>query len=172
MMESSDCFLSITIPTYNEAENIPELIDRIEKTMKDKNFEIIIVDDNSNDGTADIAENLGKNYGNIKVIRRPRKMGLASAILDGIKVANGNIIAVMDADLQHPPELLPKMIKKIYEGYDIVIASRYVEEGGIEEWSILRRLISIGAISFAHLLFPRIRKIRDPISGFFYLRKV
>jgi len=98
-------------------------------------------------------------------------MGLASAILDGIKVANGDIIAVMDADLQHPPELLPEMIKKIYEGYDIVIASRYVEEGGIEEWSILRRLISIGAISLAHLLFPRTRKVRDPISGFFYLRK-
>jgi dolichol-phosphate mannosyltransferase len=165
------CNLSIIIPTYNEAENIPELIHRIEKSLKGVDFEIIIVDDNSPDRTADIAQKLGEEYLNIKVIKRKGKLGLASAVLEGMKFADGKFIAIMDADLQHPPELLPLMLEKAYKGYDLVIASRYIEGGSIERWSFSRRIVSIGAILFAHMLFPKIKTVKDPTSGFFMFKR-
>ena len=94
--------LSIIIPTYNERENIGALIRRLEKLDFSIPFEIIIVDDNSPDGTWRIAEEIGRIYGNVIVIRRHENMGISSAIGDGVKIAKGDIIAVMDADLQHP----------------------------------------------------------------------
>jgi dolichol-phosphate mannosyltransferase len=163
--------LSIIVPTYNEAENVRELIERVEASLKGLDFEVIVVDDSSPDGTAEIAEELGKIYGNVKVVKRPRKMGLASAVLDGMKVAKHELIAVMDADLQHPPELLPKLLEKAREGYDIVVASRYVEGGGIEEWGFWRRLISRGATFLAHAFLPKTRGVKDPMSGFFLFRR-
>ncbi|MCC6052466.1 MAG: polyprenol monophosphomannose synthase [Fervidicoccaceae archaeon] len=171
MTDIGKCNLSIIIPTYNEAENISELILRIEKSLTGVDFEIIIVDDNSPDGTADIAQKLGEEYSNIKVIKRKGKLGLASAVLEGMRLANGKFIAVMDADLQHPPELLPLMLEKAYKGYDLIIASRYIKGGSIEYWSISRRIISFGAIFLAHLLFPKIKNIKDPISGFFMFKR-
>jgi len=159
------------IPTYNEAQNVKELIPRIESSLKGLPHEIIIVDDGSPDGTADVAESLGRRYGNIRVLRRPKKMGLASAIADGLKIAKGEIVAIMDADLQHPPELLSKMLRTIRVGYDLVIASRYVGGGRVEGWSPLRRLISRGATILAHLLLPETRGIRDPLSGYFMVRR-
>jgi len=161
---------SILIPTYNERDNIQELTKRIWESLSSTDFEVIFIDDNSPDNTAEVAEKLAEVYGNIKVLRRPSKLGLASAVLDGVKVAAGNIIAVMDADLQHPPEVLPLMFEKA-NGYDIVVASRYVDGGDIEGWSIWRRVISWGAIKLAHLLLPKTRKVRDPMSGFFMFRK-
>jgi dolichol-phosphate mannosyltransferase len=107
----------------------------------------------------------------VKVVRRPRKMGLASAVLDGMKVAKHELVAVMDADLQHPPELLPKLLEKAKEGHDVVVASRYAEGGGVEGWSFWRRLISRGATLLAHALLPRTREVEDPLSGFFLFRK-
>jgi dolichol-phosphate mannosyltransferase len=163
--------LSIIVPTYNEAENIRELIERVETSLKSDAFEIIVVDDSSPDGTADIAEELGKVYGNVKVVKRPRKMGLASAILDGMRAAEYDLIAVIDADLQHPPELLPRLLEKAREGYDVVVASRYVEGGSIEGWSFWRRLVSKGAIFLAHALFSKTKAVKDPMSGFFLFKK-
>ena len=166
-----NCMLSIILPTYNEAENLPELIERIETALKGHLFEIIVVDDNSPDGTADVAVELNRKYGNIRVLRRRGKLGLASAILDGVNMANGNVIVVMDADLQHPPELLPRLVEKMEEGYHVVIASRYVNGGGVEGWSFWRKLISKGAIFLAHLLLPETRKVKDVTSGYFVLKK-
>jgi len=163
--------LSIIVPTYNEAENIRELIERVEASLKGLDFEVIVVDDSSPDGTAEIAEELGKTYGNVKVVRRPKKMGLASAVLDGMRIARYGFIAVMDADLQHPPELLPKLLERAREGHDIVIASRYIEGGGVEGWSFWRKLMSKGATLLAHMLLPRTKRIRDPMSGFFLMRR-
>jgi len=165
------CMLSVIVPTYNERENIVELIERVEAALKEVNFEIIVVDDGSPDGTADAAEELNKIYGNVRVHRRPGKMGLASAIMDGINLAKSDVVAVIDADLQHPPEFLPEMFSKIMEGYDLVIASRYVEGGGIEGWGLGRRLISKGATGLAHLLLPKTKKVKDVMSGYFMLRK-
>ena len=166
--------LSIIIPTYNERENLPILIERILKSLNQHNitnYEIIIVDDNSPDGTGEIAEQLAKQYKNIKVLHRPAKMGLATAFLDGVKLAKGNIVALMDADLQHPPELLPELYQAILNGYDMAIASRYIKGGGTENWSTKRKIVSKGAIILAHILFPESRKIKDITSGYFTIRK-
>lgn len=165
---SQNPVLSIITPTYNEAENIREFIERVVVAMKEVSYELIVVDDNSPDGTADIAEQLSSKYGNIKVLKRPNKLGLASAVRDGFNKTKADIIAIMDADLQHPPELLPKMLDEIKSGCEIVVASRYVEGGSVEGWSVLRKIMSKGAIFLAHLLYPRTRAVRDPISGFFY----
>jgi len=163
--------LSVIVPTYNETENIRELIERIESSLKGYNFEIVVVDDSSLDGTAEIAEELSKAYGNVKVVKRPKKMGLASAVLEGVKVARHSFVAVMDADLQHPPELLPKLFEKAIGGYDLVIASRYVEGGRAKGWSFFRKLMSKGAVLLAHVLLPRARMVKDPTSGFFVFKK-
>jgi len=163
--------ISIVVPTYQERENIADFIHRIESTLNGLNFEIVVVDDNSPDGTADLAEELNEQYGNIKVIRRPAKLGLGSAITDGIKASSSDVMVVMDADLQHPPELLPKMLEEIRRGNDLVIASRYVEGGGVEGWSFSRRIISKGAKLLAHIFLPKTRSVRDPVSGFFMFKR-
>jgi len=119
MPDESECVnykgdkLSLIIPTYNERDNLPILLERIHRTLSGIDYEIIIVDDNSPDGTWAVAEQLSHKFSNIKVIRRSRKMGLASAFLRGLNHAEGNLVGLMDADLQHPPELLPKMLLEI-----------------------------------------------------------
>jgi len=168
---SRGVMLSVVVPTYMERESLPELVDRIEASLKLMGFEIIIVDDASPDGTADCAEELNRDYGNIKIVKRGSKLGLSSAVLDGFQTAGTQILAVMDADLQHPPELLSRMYTKICEGYDLVIASRYAEGGVIESWSLRRRIVSKGAIFLAHMLLPRTRRVKDVMSGFFMLRR-
>jgi len=165
--------LSIIIPTYNERDNIEILIPKIDTVLKNIKipFEIIIVDDNSPDGTAEFAEMLSKTYP-IKVVKRPGKLGLSSAVLDGFKVSEGNIIAVMDADLQHPPEVLPNMLEKIIKDQcDVAIASRYIRGGSAGGLPPFRRLVSQGAILIAKLLLPCVRKIRDPVSGYFMFKR-
>jgi dolichol-phosphate mannosyltransferase len=171
-MGAGGAVLSIIVPTYNEKENVGELLKRIDDSLRVCNlpYEVIIVDDGSSDGTAEHAEKLSSFYP-VRVIRRPGRLGLSSAVIDGVRVARGSVVAVMDADLQHPPEMLPRMLKKMGEGHDIIVASRYVKGGSIEGWSALRKLISKGAVTLTHLLLPKTRVIRDPVSGFFLLRK-
>jgi len=165
--------LSLIIPTYNERDNLPILLERIHRTLGGIiNHEIIIVDDDSPDGTWAVAERLSQKFSNIiKVIRRPRKMGLASAFLRGLNHAEGNLIGLMDADLQHPPELLPKMLNEVQVVADIAIASRYVHGGKVDGWLFHRRIVSRGATALAHLLLPKTKVIRDPMSGFFLLKR-
>lgn len=163
--------LSIIVPTYNERENVPELMAKIEVCLKGFDFEIVFVDDESPDGTADLAESLGEKYGNVKVLRRFGRRGLASAVLDGVEVVDSEVVAVIDADLQHPPELLPLMLDRLREGYDIVVASRFVEGGGVVGWTFGRRFVSKVATILAHLLLPKTRTIKDPMSGYFMFRR-
>jgi len=162
--------ISVVVPTYNERDNIVELIRRIDNALKGIDYEVVVVDDNSPDGTADVAEGLSKDYP-VRVVRRPGKLGLATAVLDGVRSSRGDYVVVMDADLQHPPEVIPKMYEELIKGYDIVIASRYVVGGSVGGWGLTRRLISKTAILIAKLLIPRVRGIEDPISGFFMFRK-
>jgi len=165
--------LSIIIPTYNERDNIEILIPKIDTVLKNIKipYEIVIVDDNSPDGTAEFAEMLSKTYP-IKVVKRPGKLGLSSAVLDGFKISEGSMIAVMDADLQHPPEVLPNMLEKIIKDQcDVVIASRYIRGGSAGGLSPFRRLVSQGAILIAKLLLPCVRKVRDPMSGYFMFKR-
>lgn len=161
--------VSIVIPTYNERENIEKLIPLIDKYMQGFNYEVIIVDDNSPDGTATVAEALSARYP-VKVLKRPGKMGLTSAIYDGIRAASGDVIVVMDADLQHPPSLLPRLVKRLEE-CDVVIASRYVKGGGTRGFSSWRQLISLGATVLARLLVKGCRNVKDPVSGYFAAKR-
>lgn len=163
--------LSIIVPTLNERENVCELLSRIESSCRDIPHEVIIVDDGSLDGTADVAEHFGSVYGNVLVLRRSKKLGLSSAFMHGVKNSKGEIVALMDADLQHPPELLPELYRKILEGYDLSIASRYVNGGVMENRSLLRKLTSMIGVQLAHLLIPKTRMIKDPISGYFMIKK-
>ncbi len=165
--------VSIIIPTYNERENIPELIDRIKKTLDDKGikYEIIFVDDNSEDKTYEIIEEYSRIYNNIKLIKRKKRLGLNSAFIEGYKNSKGKYIVLMDADLQHPPELLYELYIKAREGYDIVVASRYIEGGEIEEWNLFRKLISKISILISHIFLPKTRKIKDVVSGYFLVKR-
>jgi len=162
--------ISIIIPTYNERDNLEELVSRIDGALAGVDYEIVIVDDNSPDGTADLARELSSKYP-IKVKVRPGKMGLSSAVVEGLELAEGEVVAVMDADLQHPPELLPELYRKVMEGCDIVIASRYVEGGSVTGWGLIRRMISKGSILLAWIFLPKVRGIRDPSSGYFMFRR-
>jgi dolichol-phosphate mannosyltransferase len=163
--------LSVVVPTYNESENLPILVERTRKTLGRTKHEIIVVDDNSPDGTGEIAENLAKKYGNIKVIHRKNKKGLASAVVDGFKHVSAPVICVIDADLQHPPEKIPELFDEINSGADIAVASRYVKGGGIKGWAKSRKIISRGAEILARLAIPGSHGLSDPLSGFFMLKK-
>lgn len=158
------------VPTYNEVENIPIVIERIENLRANLPFDlmIIVVDDNSKDGTAEKVKDLMKKYDNIKLIQRPGLLGLGSAYMDGFAYAVTNFkadyVGEMDADLQHPPELLSDMVRKAAEGVDVVVASRYIPGGGATDWSLERRVVSRGA-NLLTKIFLRV-PVKDATSGF------
>lgn len=165
-----DKTVSIIIPTYNERDNIEALVQRLGQALSGYSYEIVFVDDNSTDGTAGMAESLKDRYP-IKVIVRRDKRGLASAVINGIGHTSGQVIVVMDADLQHPPEVIPDLLAAIEKGADIAVASRYIAGGCCQGWGLIRKVISRGAIFLSHLLLPATRNIKDPVSGFFAFRK-
>ena len=162
--------VSIVIPTYNEKDNITPLVEKIHKALAGYPYEIVIVDDNSKDGTIEIAQGLAARYPVKLLVRRDEK-GLATAVIHGIKNVSGNNVCVMDADLQHPPEIIPGLLKAMENGADMVIASRYVPGGGCPQWGLVRRIISKGAIKISHILLPSSRKVKDPMSGFFMFKR-
>jgi len=161
--------LSVIVPTYNEAENLPYLVERVHASLSAYDYELIIVDDNSPDGTGTLAEELARKRP-IKVVHRPGKMGLATAVIDGFRQASGDILGVIDADLQHPPEKIPELLAAMAKA-DIVIASRYVKGGGTRGWTFTREMISRGAKILPRFLFAKIRSVKDPLSGFFLFRR-
>jgi len=162
--------ISLVIPTYNERDNIISLVKRIHDALSHYGYEIVFVDDNSGDGTAQLVAALAAEYP-LRVIVRKNKRGLASAVVDGLRQATGQIVGVMDADLQHPPEVLTSLLQEMGNGADIAIASRYTEGGACQGWGLARRIISKGAIFLAHLLLPSIRQVSDPMSGFFMFNR-
>jgi len=158
--------LSIIIPTFNEAKNISLLIPKIHDVLNNHHkHEIVVVDDNSPDGTAKVANRLAKKH-NVKVLLRKKKRGLASAVIDGFRIAKGNVFCVMDADLSHPPDVLPKIIASL-DNADLVVGSRLIRGGGSESWPFHRKLISWCAQGLAKPLTP----VKDAMSGFFALKK-
>lgn len=167
--KKSDIDVSIIVPTYNERDNINILFDMIDNCLKNINYEIIVVDDNSTDGTIDAVNKLIGKYPARLIVRTDVK-GLASAVVEGFKHATGNIFVVMDADLQHPPEKIMEMLDEINKGADIVIGSRYEDEKGFGNFNPIRKIISKGANFFARTLFHRLSNIKDIQSGFFALR--
>ena len=162
--------ISLIIPTYNEKDNIIPLVERIHQALSGYDYEIVLVDDNSQDGTIEVANSLAPRYP-VKVIVRREERGLATAVVHGLKYATGSIIGVMDADLQHPPEVLPDLIKAIEGGADMAVASRYIKGGGCPNWGLSRKIISKVALMVAHLLLPATRQVKDPLAGFFMFRR-
>ncbi len=126
--------VSVVLGTYNERENLSKLVPAIETIMEnnDMNGEIVVVDDNSPDGTSDLVRELGERFGNIRLLWRPSKMGPGSAHAEGYKAAKGEIIVGMDTDFSHDPNEIPKFVEKIDDGFDVVLASRYIQGGKYE----------------------------------------
>jgi dolichol-phosphate mannosyltransferase len=167
--------LSIILPTYNESQNIARMLDSIGEVLHgDSEAEIIVVDDNSPDGTGDIAGqyamNVRKKRLHVKVIRRPDKQGLSSAILAGVQSASGEIIVVMDGDFSHPPQTILPLVEQLeHAEYDIVVASRYIQGGSVTGWPIKRRLMSKSATKIAQVGLSI--DVKDPMSGFFAFKR-
>ncbi|MCK4454766.1 MAG: glycosyltransferase family 2 protein [Thermoplasmata archaeon] len=161
--------VSVVVPTYNERENIEELVERIFTVFEQEGIqgEVVVVDDDSPDGTGTLAEELGKTF-SVRTIIRKEERGLSSAVLKGFEVASGNILGVIDADLSHPPESIPDLVRPILNREaDLVFGSRYMDGGRIENWPFTRRLISKGA----EMLSKPLADTTDPMSGFFFLRR-
>jgi len=160
--------LSIVIPTYNERENILKLIKAIEENLKGIDYEIIIVDDYSPDGTGKIVSEYAKKDKKVKLFQK-EKEGLGAAVRYGFSKAKGDILIVMDADFSHPPEKIIEIYNKIKEGFDIVVGSRKVKGGKVVNWPLKRKIISWVATTITRILFRL--EIKDPMSGFFGVRK-
>jgi len=157
----------VIIPTYNERENIYELVGRLEGARKVEKFDVLFIDDNSPDGTHELIRELINERDWIQLRVRMGERGLGTALkrgyLDAL-MAGYDYAIQMDGDLQHPPEVIPSIINKLRKGYDVVIASRYIENGGIEGWSFYRRMVSKIANMYAKFILGL--SPRDVTSGF------
>jgi len=163
---------SIIIPTYQEAKNIPELTHLISKVdFGPRKFEVILVDDNSQDGTKEVVEALVKQFPWLRLIVRLGQKGLSEAVLEGFAKAKYPLYVIMDADLSHPPAKIPEMLAYLsMPTVDLVIGSRYVKGGGSDEsWPINRKIFSRLATLFAKILIAS--PVKDPLSGFLALKK-
>lgn len=159
--------VSLIIPTYNEAKNIPFLIEEI-FAVADKskiNLEFIIVDDNSPDGTGKIAEGLADKYP-IRVIHRAGKLGLGTAVAEGFRLSDREYVGAMDGDMSHNPDILNQMIASLIDN-DIVMGSRFKEGSKVENWGLHRRIISGTGVFMARILTG----VKDPLSGYFFMKK-
>ncbi|MFH0875433.1 MAG: glycosyltransferase family 2 protein [archaeon] len=165
----------IVLPTYNERENVKILIPQLEdifKKIKNHDLHILVVDDKSPDGTADEIKSFQKKYKNIHLIQG-EKSGLGAAYIRGFEhaanVLKADVMMEMDADLQHPPEMVPDFMKAIDEGYDFVIGSRYIKGGGTPDWTFKRKLISRTGNFFSRVV-AGLYKVNDCTTGFRALR--
>ena len=157
--------LTVISPTLNEAENVPHLVAQLERSLGDIDYEILIVDDDSADQTWSIAQNISATNPRVRVLRRMQNRGLGMAVIDGFSSASGDALACIDADLQHDPSILPRMLEELLSGTDVVVGSRYVEGGSAGKWDRLRRLQSWFATKTAQFLLGI--KLKDPMSGYF-----
>lgn len=161
--------LTVVVPTYNERDRLGALLERIfgMAAALPIAIEVIVVDDNSRDGTGALADDWARRCA-VRVIHRLGKLGLGSAVVEGVASATSDLVVVMDADLSHPPEVLPSLYRAaIDRELDMVVASRYVPGGGTTRWPLARRLLSRAGCALARPLTP----IRDPTSGFFLIRR-
>ncbi len=158
--------ISVVTPTFNEAGSLPLLAERLADALAGRDYELVVVDDGSPDGTADVAAALAPRFP-VRVVRRAAKAGLASAVLAGFAAARGDVLVVMDADLSHPPETVALLIAALEGGADLAVASRYVRGGGMEDWPLRRRIVSRAACLLGNILVP----VHDATSGFFAVRR-
>jgi dolichol-phosphate mannosyltransferase len=155
----------VVLPTYNEAENIVEVLDLVRAAVPDA--DVLVVDDGSPDGTADLAERWGSEHGGVSVMRRAGKQGLGSAYRAGFRygLEHGyGVMVEMDSDLQHDPAMLPALIHTVRDGADLAIGSRYVPGGQVPGWTWSRRFISQGGNRYASIVLGM--PLRDSTAGF------
>lgn len=162
--------LSIVVPTFNERDNVPELIRRLSALLADLDWEVIFVDDDSKDGTIEMLREQTRLNPRVRMIHRINRRGLSSAVVEGIQSSSAPYIAVMDADLQHDENILPQMLGELRQGrVDLVVGSRYAEGGSFGEWSKERIGISQFATKLSRLVIRA--ELSDPMSGFFMLKR-
>jgi dolichol-phosphate mannosyltransferase len=167
--------LSLVLPTFNEAKNILTLLDSLETLLEPvlgDAYELIVVDDDSADGTWQKVEAALPSHPRVRLIRRQGERGLSSAVIRGWQVARGEILGVMDADLQHPVEPNLALLEEIERGAELAVASRHVAGGGVSDWSAARRVLSRGAQLLGLLILPGVLgRLTDPMSGYFMLKR-
>ncbi len=160
--------ISVIVPTYKEAENLPLLTERLEEVRQkhDLSLELLIMDDDSQDGTEELISSMDRDW--LTLVVRKKERGLSRAVLEGLRLARGDVLVVMDADLSHPPEQIPEMLVALEKGADFVMGSRYVT-GGLTgaSWGFFRWLNSRIATLFARPF----TSVKDPMSGFFALSR-
>jgi dolichol-phosphate mannosyltransferase len=162
--------LSIIVPTFNEHDNIQELMRRVRACLPEAAWEVIFVDDDSPDGTADLVRTLASEDSRIRCIQRIGRRGLSSACVEGMLSSSAPYLAVIDADLQHDERLLPRMLEALQaEDTDIVVGSRYAAGGGVGDWQASRARLSRIATRISRALVPA--QLTDPMSGFFMMRR-
>lgn len=166
---SSDPLLSVVIPTYNERENIARLVERILAVSGETPIDIIVVDDASPDGTAEVVEQLASADSRVRVLKRVGKQGLSGAVLAGAELASGEFVCVMDADLSHDPEEIPQMLEVAQTGYDVVVGSRYVRGSAFVGQPLFRQALSYVLNQGARALLQI--RTRDILTGFALVRR-
>jgi dolichol-phosphate mannosyltransferase len=173
--EDSPLRLSVIVPTYNEALNIVNVVTQLAQLLDEpfgESYEIIVVDDNSPDRTWEVAQNLTRETPRLRVMRRERERGLSTAVIRGWQAARGEVLCVIDADLQHPPDLTLALYRVIERGADMAVASRHLEGGGVSDWSVIRRVVSRAAQLIGLVALPGVvGRISDPMSGYFMIRR-
>ncbi len=166
---------SLIIPTYNESKNLVNLVAILTQLLDrdfENKYELIVVDDDSPDLTWQVGLDLMPNYPQLRVMRRQGEKGLSTAVIRGWQASQGEILGVIDGDLQHPPETLLKMLDEMQKGADLAVASRHVEGGGVSDWGFIRRFLSRGAQMLGLLILPNvIGRVSDPMSGYFMVRR-
>lgn len=164
--------LAVIIPALEEAENLGGLLCRVRDALKHVEipWEVMVVDDDSRDGTEEIVSTIAREDPRVRLLERRGAKGLSGAIVHGWRHTDATILGVMDADGQHPAEVLPALLASIRAGQDLAIGSRYAI-GGRSGWNPIRWLISMAAISVARPLQPVWLRVRDPLSGFFMVRR-
>ncbi len=160
--------VAVIVPTYREADNIPLLVERLAslRASTGLDLDLVLVDDDSQDGTAEIVRALDLPW--VRLIVRKSDRGLSQAVLEGLRSSDRDVLVVMDADLSHPPEKIPEMLKALEAGADFVSGSRFAAGGSTDDqWGIFRWLNS----RVATLLAMPLTRVKDPMSGFFALRR-
>jgi dolichol-phosphate mannosyltransferase len=165
--------LAIVVPTLREAENIQVLLDRIRNSLDPLGFayELLVVDDDSRDGIDTIVQEIAESDARVRLFVRAGPRSLGRAVLHGWSRTNAEILGVIDADLQHPPELLPQLWQAMQAGNDVVLASRYAPQGGLSNWHPARHLLSCAAIWLTYPLQRPGLRVKDPMAGFFMVRR-
>ena len=173
--DTAPIYFSLVIPTYNECQNVKSIVEQLTQLLDGMipgNYELIVVDDDSPDRTWEVALSLTAEYPQLRVMRRSDERGLSTAVIRGWQASRGEVLGVIDADLQHPPETLLQLLAEIQRGADLAAASRHVDEGGVSDWSVVRRLLSRGAQIVGLIVLPGVvGRVSDPMSGYFMVRR-